>query len=380
MADAGPATKIIMSFEQDPIQIQIGNLSKGVMEDILSSVLDCQVNYSMDMVTELSLNIFDTGFMFAKNNYFKITTDVLYTTKSIDSSEFNADGTAKIQYITLKLEIAEVSVSQSQGYNPIWNVKCRTKAIQQMKRDKNPGAVSSSSGTAFARAAALKYGLKFIGEETSKSVKINKASGTTAADSLWSVLGDLAASAKFKIFEADGTLYFASMKWLLAKWGTTTIVFNAEKTDKNGKKIKTQVTRKFIPLVPGKAGKDFELLSLPEVTKSDNDPLEARGSATITRTNGTSLRPGMTVYLDGIPMFTGYYLIQSVDFEELTPNPVSISFITPERDPKDVVQLPIGPLFPATGDQIGPAILIPFLREGETGLTSSPPFPPYTVG
>jgi hypothetical protein len=88
----------------------------------------------------------------------------------------------------------------------------------------------------------------------------------------------------------------------------------------------------------------------------------------------------MTVYLDGIPMFTGYYLIQSVDFEELTPNPVSISFITPERDPKDVVQLPIGPLFPATGDQIGPAILIPFLREGETRSVSSPPFPPYTVG
>jgi hypothetical protein len=370
-----------MSFEQDPIQIQIGNLSKNVMEQILDSVLDCRVNYSMDMVTELDMNIFDTGFMFAKNNYFKITTDVLYTTKSIDSSEFNPDGSSKIKYITLKLEIAEVSVSQSQGFNPIWNIKCRTKAVQQMKRDKNPSAVSSSSGTAFARAAAQKYGLKFIGEETSKSVKINKASGTSAADSLWNVLQNLASSAKFKIFEADGTLYFASMKWLLSKWGTTSVFLTAEKVNsETGKKELQTVTRKFIPLVPGKAGRDFELMALPEMRKSDNDPLEAQGSATIARTNGTSLRPGMTVYLDGIPMFTGYYLISSVDFEELTPNPVSISFMTPERDPKDIIQLPIGPLFPATGDQIGPAILIPFVEEGESVLTTSPPFPPYTVG
>ena len=144
-----------MIFEVDPLDIQIGNLSKGVMENILSSVLDCQVNYSMDMVTELNMNIFDTGFMFAKNNYFKVTTDVLYTTKSMVESQFNEDGDSSLRYITLPMEIAEVSVSQSQGYNPIWNVKCRTKAIQQMKRDKNPSATSSSSGTAFVRAAAL---------------------------------------------------------------------------------------------------------------------------------------------------------------------------------------------------------------------------------
>ena len=368
-----------MIFEVDPLDIQIGNLSKGVMENILSSVLDCQVNYSMDMVTELNMNIFDTGFMFAKNNYFKVTTDVLYTTKSMVESQFNEDGDSSLRYITLPMEIAEVSVSQSQGYNPIWNVKCRTKAIQQMKRDKNPSATSSSSGTAFARAAALKYGLKFVGEETSKAVKINKASGTAQADSLWNVLQNLASSAKFKIFEADGTLYFASMKWLLAKWGTTAIAtLEEKKNNKTGKKELKQVVRRFIPLVPGKLGKDFELLSLPEMRKSDNDPLEAQGSASITRTNGISLRPGMTVFLDGIPMFTGYYLISSVDYEELSPNPVSISFMTIERDPKDIVQFPVGPIF--KGEMVGPATIIPYIKERESNLTVSPPFPPYTVG
>ena len=369
-----------MSFEQDPFRFQIGNLQAKVMEDILSSVLDARVNYSMDMVTELDLNIFDTGFAFAANNYFRVTNDVYYTTKSISNFDQRENG-IELRYKTLLMEIAEVSVSQSQGFNPIWNVKCRTKAIQQMKRDKNPGAVSSSSGTAFVRAAAKKYGLEFIGEETSKSVKINKASGTSAADSLWNVLQNLASSAKFKLFEADGTLYFASMKWLMHRWGTKSIVVSVEKKNTtSGKITKEAVVRKFIPLVPGKVGKDFELMSLPEMRKSDNDPMESSGSAVIDRTNGTSLRPGMTVFVDGIPSFVGYYLINSVDYEELTPNPVSIAFMTPERDPKDIVQLPIGPTFKATGDMIGPGVLIPFLEEGITVQETTAPFPSYKIG
>lgn len=369
-----------MSFEQDPFRFQIGNLQKGVMEDVLSSVLDARVNYSMDMVTELDVNIFDTGFMFGSNNYFRVTNDVYYTTKSISSFDDSEEGTT-IRYKTLAMEIAEVSVSQSQGFNPIWNIKCRTKAIQQMKRDKNPGALSSSSGTAFVAAAAKKYGLEFIGEETSKSVKINKASGTNAADSLWNVLQNLASSAKFKLFEADGTLYFASMKWLLHKWGTRSMIVQVEKKNKsNGKIEKKDVRRKFIPLVPGKLGKDFELMSLPEMRKSDNDPLEASGSAVIARMNGTSLRPGMTVFVDGIPSFVGYYLINSVDYDELTPNPVSISFSTPERDPKDIVSLPVGPTFKATGDMVGPGVIIPFLEEGITVQETTAPFPPLKIG
>ena len=366
-----------MSFEQDPFRFSIGNLQAKVMENILDSVLDARVNYSMDMVTELDVNIFDTGFQFGANNYFRVTNDVYYTTKSISSFEQVEDGVS-IRYKTLAMEIAEVRVSQSQGFNPIWNIKCRTKAVQQMKRDKNPGAISSSSGTAFVRAAAKKYGLEFVGEETSKSVKINKASGKNAADSLWTVLGNLANEAKFKLFEADGTLYFASMKWLLHKWGTKSIVVSVEKKNtKTGQKEKKAVVRKFIPLVPGKVGKDFELMSLPEMHKSDNDPLESDGSAVIARMNGTSLRPGMTVFVDGIPSFVGYYLIQSVDYEELSPNPVSISFMTPERDPKDVVPLPVGPRFAATGDMVGPGILIPFLEEGITVQETTAPFPPY---
>jgi hypothetical protein len=168
------------------------------------------------------------------------------------------------------------------------------------------------------------------------------------------------------------------MKWLLSKWGTQSIIVQTEKRNtSNGKIEKKDVRRQFIPLVPGRVGKDFELMSLPEMRKSDNDPLDASGSAVIARMNGTSLRPGMTVFIDGIPSFVGYYLIQSVDYEELSPNPVSISFMTPERDPKDIKLPGVGPIFEATGDMIGPGVIIPFLEEGITVQEIGPPFPQY---
>jgi len=105
--------------------------------------------------------------------------------------------------------------------------------------------------------------------------------------------------------------------------------------------------------------------------------MESDGTAVIARMNGTSLRPGMTVFVDGIPSFVGYYLINTVDYDELSPNPVSISFMTPERDPKDVEQLPVGPIFKATGDQVGPGVLIPFLEEGITIPEINAPFPQW---
>ncbi len=99
------------------------------------------------------------------------------------------------------------------------------------------------------------------------------------------------------------------------------------------------------------------------MSKSDNAIMEATGSADIDRTNGVGIRPGMTVFVSGIPTFVGYYLVTSVNFEERSPNPVGINFQTPERRPKEkVVGLEVGPIFPETDDPIGPDVLIPYLN------------------
>ena len=129
-----------MLAEADPFRVTFGDFATGINEEINQSILSCKVSYSAKLCTEISLEIFDTGFKFGANNYFNIGRDVTYVTKGLSNAEDVGGGTAKFTFIVLKMEVADISVSQSQGINPIWTIKCRTKAIQQMKRDKKPGS------------------------------------------------------------------------------------------------------------------------------------------------------------------------------------------------------------------------------------------------
>jgi len=230
------------------------------------------------------------------------------------------------------------------------------------------------NGTAYVRAAAKKYGLEFVGEETSKSKRITKASGDNEADSTWTVIQNLAQQAKFKCFEVDGTLYFASMKWLLHKWGPDAITYVAKVRIPKSQPPKFEektVTRRYIPLVAGDVGKAYEMMRLPSMNRSDNEVMEATGSAEIDRTNGIGIRPGMTVFVGDIPTFIGYYLVTSVQFEERSPNPAGINFQTPERRPKEkIIGLEVGPIYDQrdlTNDPIGPDILVPYYKARQTG-------------
>lgn len=357
-------------------EVTFGDIETKIKQRLNSSILSATINYSIDEVTELTLKIIDRQYQselyqnqnsnrsFAQSNYFNIGRDVTYVSKTIRNSYANPETqTATVGLVTLLMEVADVSCAQENGVSTIWTVKCRTKACQQMKRDKKAESVSGN-GTDYVRAAAKKFGLKFIGENTDKKRKITKASGENEADSVWDVIQNLAQQAKFKCFEADGTLYFASMKWLMYKWGSDELRYLHQVKDATGKlgPVK-EVIRRYVPIMPGEDGREFRAMTLPQMNRSDNTPMEATGSATIERTNGVSLRPGMTVFIGGIPTFTGYYLITSVDFEERSPNPVGVNFQTPERKPKEkIINLPVGPLYDNTNDAIGPDVLIPYIK------------------
>jgi len=366
----------IRGFEY--FRVTFGSVAANIMEQINDSIISADINYSMDAITELTLKIIDSdydqyrqasgtlqskvGTGFAAANYFSIARDVTYVTKAIKSTSTTADaGKVAVSLYTLLMEVAEVSCSQENSVSTIWTIKCRTKACQQMKRDKTPGSVSGN-GTAYVAAVAKKFGLKFVGEPTTKNKKITKASGEKEADSVWDVIQNLAQAANFKCFESDGTLYFASMKWLMYKWGSESITYS-HKVKINGVEVSKDVTRRYVPIMPGPYGRDFPAMRMPSMQKSDNTPMEAQGDAQIERTNGVALRPGMTVFIGGIPTFTGYYLITAVNFEERSPNPVGISFATPERRPKEkIVNLPVGPLYKNTLDAIGPDVIAPYIK------------------
>ena len=316
-----------------------------------SNLLSLKISYTMDEASALSFDIIDPGFEMGQNNYFQPGQTLVYKSLSIDDVSGPSTNIFGQTYYGYPFEIADVSYSQSQGASPIVTISAYTKAIQQMKRDRTEVGSIKGSGTNFVRNAARKYGLEFVGEQTTKSQSITKASGEQQAESLWDVIKKLAGDAKFVCFEADGTLYFGSQKWLLHKWGVEKYTFT-----KYNKKLKKDVDetryRTFLTYPPHidsdtkTINTKFILQQLPQMQNSINDPLEGSGTCIVDRQNGVRLRPGMTVYVGEVPYLSGHYLISSVEYEEMSPDPVVVNFRTVERLAKDIKQIAIGHIWP----------------------------------
>lgn len=321
----------------------------GAETDMHHSLLRATYSAGMDFATQVSLEIVDPDFGFAKNNYFQITRDVYFkTTKFLDSEgAFTSTVTTlpKLEY--QRLEIAAVTCQRGTGSSPVWTVECRTKSMQQMRRDKDPSSISGTSYD-FVVNAADKYGMGCLAEQTGKTRTINKASNDRAADSTWDVIKNLAGQAKFVTFESDSILFFASQKHLIGQWGTTyqrqidpAIVHASNATERDAYNV--------IPVRwPSSDLDQFRLMELPTMRKSDNDPLAVQGSMRVDRSSGTALRPGMTIFLHNYPTMEGMYLISSVSYDILSSDPVNVEFRAAEREAKDIRLYDVGETFDST--------------------------------
>lgn len=326
---------------------------------VASNLMSISVNYSIDMANQLTITIIDPGFEMAINNYFQVGVDVVYETTQLLMGNIPGGEdialTGRMRYI---YEMVEVSVAQSGAASPIWTIQAMPKAVQQMKRDKTTKI--GGSGYMYAYNVAKHFGLKFVGENSARIKSPKKNSGANQADSVWTRLTSIASESQYVCFVMDGTLYFATEKWLLYKWGTHRQPGTTKK-DKNGKVIINKKTKLpeinaakyWIPMNytnTDSYSREFQVLSLPSMRKSDNDPRQGEGTLSVDRNNGVQLRPGMTIKIDNIPGFKGSYLITEVTFNEQTTEPVSVSFRTPEllkvngKEPK-IPMLPIGKIY-----------------------------------
>lgn len=327
-------------------KVIIASLPDNLQADISSYVTAMNVSYDIGMSSQLSFDVVDVDLKMSRNNYFILGRDVIYESQTLGRVN---SYTGEVRNIRQLFEIANVQVSQGPGGSAVYSVTCYSKAVQQMKRDKKPGAIKGN-GTQFIKNAAKKYGLEFYCQETSKAKKITKSSGSKQTESLWVVMSRLAEDAKFLLFEVDGVLIFASEKFLMHKWGTD--IRYVEKTvvdPKTKKKKKKRFARRFIPLQFPNSGTGyvgtpgyFRLTERPTITKSANDPYAADGNCQVERFNGTQIRPGMTAYVGNVPNMSGYYLVESVSYKEMTPDPVSVTFRTLTRDEDKIELLPIG--------------------------------------
>lgn len=325
---------------------------KSFITTLHNNILSLRVSFTLDSASAITFDVVDPGFEMAQRNYFQVGQTVIYKSQNIRNITKTSIGLAP-EYWGYPFEIADVTYEQSNGASPIVRVQAYTKAIQQMKRDRKPGVIKGTSSS-FVENAARKYGLDFIGQQTSKTANITTASGDKQADSVWDVIKRIAQENKFVVFEADGILFFGSQKWLLNKWGLES--YGAQKWLPK-KRQYIQETRyhsyltypQTIDNSTGKPYDTFKLLQLPTMHKSENDPHETDGSCIVERTNGVRLRPGMTAFVGNVPFLNGNYLITSVDYEELSPDPVSVQFRTPEltdKEIKKIKQIEVGTIYP----------------------------------
>ena len=319
----------------------------GAESDLYHSLLSARFSSGIDLATQVSLEVIDPDFKMARNNYFQITRDVyVKTTKvkslteSLNTSTYRVLSDVEYQ----RLEIAAASCAPGRGSSPVWTLECRSKPIQQMRRDKDPSSISGN-GQNFAINAGKKFDLPVVAQATSKTRTINKASNDRAADSTWDVLSSLANDAKFVVFETDSILFFASQKYMIGLWGagyakgiSADIIAASGAETRNGYNV--------CPMrFPSHPDDIFQLVQMPQMRRSDNDPLFVQGSASVDRSSGTALRPGMTVYISNYPTFEGMYLISQVDYNILDDSPVQIQFRSPEREAKDITNYGVGQTF-----------------------------------
>jgi hypothetical protein len=325
---------------------------KSFITTLHNNIISLKVSFTLDSASALTFDVVDPGFEMAQRNYFQVGQTIIYKSQNIRDIKRTSIGAAP-QYWGYPFEIADVTYEQSNGASPIVRIQAYTKAIQQMKRDRKPGVITGTSSS-FVENAARKYGLDFVGQQTTKTANITTASGDKQADSVWDVIKRIAGENKFVVFEADGTLYFGSQKWLLHKWGleeyTVKKWLPKKRIDIDETRYHSYLT--YPQTVNNETGgyyDTFKLLQLPTMHKSENDPHETDGSCIVERTNGVRLRPGMTAFVGNVPFLNGNYLITSVDYEEMSPDPVSVQFRTPEltdKEIKQIKQIDVGVIYP----------------------------------
>ena len=280
----------------------LGDLGTFSNRDISAAITELSVSLTISGSSEISVSVIDPDFKMAKANYFQIRRDAFYK--------------------GLLFEIAAIETSRSEGIHPKHQLDCRSKAIQLMKRDKRPEAFNGISGYDLAQRMALRYNMNFVGQKDAKKQATVKSNSGTTDDSVWSVLQSAAGEQEFVCFVSDNTLFYASEKWLLGKWGDPKFVYG---------------DIKFIPFIWPEPTVDYfseaidkyVLLDMPTIRRSDDDVRAASGSMTVDRANGISLRPGMTILIGGMHGFDGFYLISDVQFGEGTFEPVGVQFRTP---------------------------------------------------
>jgi hypothetical protein len=332
----------------------------GGQSTIETSILTMTVNYSMDMASEISVEVHDPAFELARNNYFSIGRTIWYRSWTLASLESpSTEGILKGNRMWQRFEIANATMGPGPALSAVWTLRLRPQGVQQLKRHKQTDSKITGTGHQFIANAANFYGMDSVTQETTKGSTWKSQGSSEVKESAWDVMRRIAGEdrskddqTQFMLYEADGVIFFGTQRWLLGRWGMTYVNKDISLIDvdaENGERTGYNYIHLAWPPVRDTSGDDvFQMVALPRVTRTDNDPIATEGSLQLDRFNARALRPGMTIFLDlsrgerGTNYFNGMYLINSVSFDHFGTNPVSIQFRSPERLAKNINVLAVG--------------------------------------
>ena len=319
----------------------IAGMSRSDQDYLSGRLLSLNVSYSMSLTTQLTATYDDRGYDLTKNGYF--------------------DPRREYKYRGLLFEVVSCESSAGSAGYPQATVEFAPKCVQELRRDKSPESITAINGYEYARRAAARCGMNFVGEQNSKQETVFKGKSSDKDESVWTVLTQTGSDGQFFVFEVDNTLVYASGTWLMWKFGNNSKVNAKGKTQKylelrydptqpnNGAgKVKIIKTSRAYALGPDgepvftdtqeEQSVDngvFELATWPTVRVSENDGLEGTASCSVQSPNGRIIRPGFTVYLTSVPdRFVAGYLVQDVNYSEFTNDPVDIGLVMVQK-PKD---------------------------------------------
>lgn len=286
--------------------------SDGTYRDATEVIQSIRRNYTMDAGAQISVSVYDEQNRMLKAGYFRLGTEYQWAgdewiVNAVDIRQGGGDG-------------AEVSLELLQ------------RKFHLLKNDFNPQNFRAANGYSYAEKVARKYKLRFIGEKVKGKQQTIKVKAKNNRESVWSVLQRSASDNQYLCFIADNTLFFASPKYLIGRWGTKQITYRP-----TGKTRDEQYL--YVPLVyptPDDT-KDFFLVGMPSMRRALDSPKEAEGSASIFGPSARNLRAGMTVMVYGMgAAFDLAYLITSVDFDDYSTEPIEINFAnTASLSPED---------------------------------------------
>ena len=268
----------------------IGNIAIGEVGDkiveIHQSITSFSSDLTADMVSEIKFTVHDPGLRMHNNNYFMIGRTV----------KFNG----------MLFEIAAVTVTHSQ--QDACQVQARTKAIQEMRRDRRPQSYTTSPSQ-YAALMADQFGLKIFAEDSPVNGTITKQSGDNQDESTWDVLIRLARDLDFRCFEASGVLFFASEKFIVANQPSFTVT------------------------VPSKETAAFFLNEITIQRNEDTEKPSTLSASLYKNTSTLSIFPGVGMKVVGVSHFTDTFMVDRVTFDAMPSSLVRLSAtctVTPE--------------------------------------------------